>query len=70
MAQAGLANRLKHVRNKQKSLHLHLRSKLGVNRFSIYKWERAESTPSRKHISALAKLYQISLDEINNEIIK
>lgn len=64
MTETSLAKRLKRLRNKQKLSVPTLAELIGVNRFSIYKWERAESTPSRKHMSALAKLYQISLDEI------
>lgn len=61
-----LAKRLKRFRKEQKFSAAKLAEQIGVNRFSVYKWERAESTPSREHMLSLAKLYQVSLDELTN----
>lgn len=37
---------------------------LGVSRQAVSKWERAESSPDTDNLIALAKLYEISLDEL------
>lgn len=41
-----------------------LAAQLGVSRQTISKWERGEASPDTDNLIALAKLYQISLDEL------
>ena len=41
-----------------------LAEKVGVSRQAVSKWERGESSPDTENLIALAKLYNISLDEL------
>lgn len=41
-----------------------LAEKIGVSRQAVSKWERGESSPDTENLIALAKLYNISLDEL------
>lgn len=41
-----------------------LAEKIGVSRQAVSKWERDESSPDTNNLIALAKLYNISLDEL------
>jgi len=43
-----------------------LAEKIGVSRQAISKWERAESSPDTENLIALAKLYNITIDELIN----
>ena len=43
-----------------------LAEKIGVSRQAISKWERAESSPDTDNLIALAKLYNVSIDEMLN----
>ena len=43
-----------------------LAEKIGVSRQAISKWERSESSPDTDNLIALAKLYNISIDELLN----
>lgn len=43
-----------------------LASKIGVSRQAISKWERGESSPDTDNLIALARLYQITIDELIN----
>lgn len=43
-----------------------LAEKIGVSRQAISKWERAESSPDTDNLIALAKLYNITIDELLN----
>lgn len=43
-----------------------LAAKIGVSRQAISKWERAESSPDTDNLIALAKLYNITIDELIN----
>ena len=59
-----IANRLVTLR---KSNHLSqeaLAEKLGISRQAVSKWERAEASPDTDNLILLARLYQISLDEL------
>ncbi len=40
--------------------------KLGVSRQAVSKWERGESSPDTDNLIALAKLYNVSIDEMIN----
>ena len=41
-----------------------LAEKIGVSRQAVSKWERDESSPDTENLIALAKLYNISIDEL------
>ena len=41
-----------------------LADKLGVSRQAVSKWERSESSPDTDNLIALAKLYDVSLDDL------
>lgn len=43
-----------------------LAEKIGVSRQAISKWERGESSPDTDNLIALARLYNISIDELIN----
>lgn len=55
-----LANRRKEAKLSQEALA----EKLGVSRQAVSKWERGESSPDTDNIIALAKLYDITIDEL------
>ena len=59
-----IANKLYNLRKKNGLSQEALAEKLGISRQSISKWERAESSPDTDNLISLAKLYNISLDEL------
>lgn len=59
-----IANRLVELRKKSGLSQEELADKLGLSRQAVSKWERAESSPDTDNLICLAKLYNISLDEI------
>ncbi|MDE6148829.1 MAG: helix-turn-helix transcriptional regulator [Ruminococcus sp.] len=59
-----VANKLLELRKKSGMSQEELADKLGISRQSISKWERAESSPDTDNLIALAKIYNVSLDEI------
>lgn len=59
-----IANKLYKLRKKNGLSQEALAEKLGISRQSISKWERAESSPDTDNLISLAKLYNISLDEL------
>lgn len=59
-----IANKLYNLRKKNGLSQEALAEKLGISRQSISKWERAESSPDTDNLIALARLYNISLDEL------
>ena len=59
-----IANKLYTLRKKNGLSQEALAEKLGISRQSISKWERAESSPDTDNLIALARLYNISLDEL------
>jgi len=59
-----VANRLATLRRRRGLSQEQLAEKLGISRQAISKWERAESSPDTDNLIALARLYQISLDEL------
>ncbi len=59
-----IANRLATLRKHSGLSQEQLADKLGLSRQAISKWERAESSPDTDNLIALAKLYQVSLDEL------
>lgn len=59
-----IANRLVMLRKKHNLSQEELANKLGISRQAVSKWERAESSPDTDNLICLAKLYNISLDEL------
>lgn len=60
------ANRLCELRKKHNLSQEELASMLGVSRQAISKWERSESSPDTDNLIELAKIYNITLDELLN----
>ncbi len=58
------ANRLYELRKKHKLSQEELAEKLGVSRQAVSKWERSEASPDTDNLIALAKIYDLSLDEL------
>lgn len=58
------ANRLYELRKKQGLSQEELAEKLGVSRQAVSKWERSEASPDTDNLIALAKIYDLSLDEL------
>lgn len=59
-----IANRLVQLRKKNGLSQESLAEKLGISRQAVSKWERAESSPDTDNLLSLAKLYNVSLDEL------
>jgi transcriptional regulator with XRE-family HTH domain len=58
------ANRLYQLRKKHNLSQEELAEKLGVSRQAVSKWERSEASPDTDNLIALAKIYDLSLDEL------
>jgi len=59
-----IANRLFELRKQKNLSQEELAEKIGVSRQAVSKWERAESSPDTNNLIELARLYEISLDEL------
>lgn len=59
-----ISNRLIELRKKYGYSQEQLAEKLGLSRQAVSKWERAEASPDTDNLICLAKLYNISLDEL------
>ena len=59
-----LANRLAELRKQKGLSQEELADRLGVSRQAISKWERGEASPDTDNLIELAKIYEISLDEL------
>lgn len=59
-----IANRLYELRKKSNYSQEELADKIGVSRQAVSKWERAEASPDTDNLILLAKLYNVSLDEL------
>ena len=59
-----IANRMVQLRKKQGLSQEELAEELGISRQAVSKWERAESSPDTDNLILLARLYQISLDDL------
>ncbi len=59
-----IANRLVSMRKQNQLSQEQLAEKLGISRQAVSKWERAESSPDTDNLILLAKLYNVSLDEL------
>lgn len=58
------ANRLYELRKEKGLSQEELAEKLGVSRQAVSKWERSEASPDTDNLIALAKIYDLSLDEL------
>lgn len=61
-----METRLYELRKKTGMSQDELAEKIGVSRQTISKWERGEALPDTENLIALAKLYNVSLDDIVN----
>jgi len=61
-----IANRLVEMRKEKGLSQEALAAELGISRQAVSKWERAESSPDTSNLITLAKLYNMSLDELLN----
>lgn len=61
-----IANRLAELRKKSGLSQEQLAEKLGLSRQAVSKWERAEASPDTDNLICLAKLYNVSLDDLLN----
>lgn len=59
-----ISNRLVELRKKNGYSQEQLAEKLGLSRQAVSKWERAEASPDTDNLICLAKLYNVSLDEL------
>ena len=63
-----MENKLKEIREAKKMSQDEVANALHVSRQSISKWENNRSNPDLDNMVALAKLYDVSLDELVNGI--
>lgn len=61
-----IANKLVQLRKKHGLSQEELAEKIGVSRQAVSKWERAESSPDTDNLISLAKIYNLSLDDMLN----
>lgn len=61
-----IANRLVELRKKSGLSQEQLAEKLGLSRQAVSKWERAEASPDTDNLICLAKIYNVSLDDLLN----
>ena len=59
-----IANRLVNLRKSNNLSQEALAAKLGISRQAVSKWERAEASPDTDNLILLARLYNVSLDEL------
>lgn len=59
-----IANKLLQLRKEKGLSQEQLAQELGISRQAVSKWERAEASPDTDNLIELAKLYDISLDEL------
>lgn len=59
-----IANRLVNLRKENGLSQEQLAEKIGVSRQAVSKWERSEASPDTDNIILLARLYNVSLDEL------
>ena len=59
-----LGNRLADLRKQHGLSQEELADKLGVSRQAVSKWERGEASPDTDNLVELARIYDISLDEL------
>lgn len=59
-----IASRMVDLRKRNNLSQEELASRLGVSRQAVSKWERAEASPDTDNLILLARLYQVSLDQL------
>lgn len=59
-----IAKKLLQLRKEKGLSQEQLAQKLGISRQAVSKWERAEASPDTDNLIELAKLYDVSLDEL------
>lgn len=59
-----IAGRLVQLRKQHNFSQEELADKLGISRQAVSKWERAEASPDTDNLISLARLYNISLDDL------
>ena len=59
-----IANRLVQLRKQNHLSQEELAARIGISRQAVSKWERAEASPDTDNLILLARLYQVSLDEL------
>ena len=59
-----IANRLVNLRKEKGFSQDQLAEKIGVSRQAVSKWERSEASPDTDNLIMLARLYEVSLDEL------
>lgn len=59
-----IANRLLQLRKENNLSQEELARKLGISRQAVSKWERAEASPDTDNLIGLARLYNVSIDEL------
>lgn len=59
-----IANRLLQLRKEKGLSQEQLAQELGISRQAVSKWERAEASPDTDNLIQLAKIYDVSLDEL------
>lgn len=59
-----IANRLVNFRKQNGLSQEQLAEKIGVSRQAVSKWERSEASPDTDNLILLARLYNVSLDEL------
>lgn len=59
-----IANRLVQLRKRNNLSQEELAGRIGISRQAISKWERAEASPDTDNLINLARLYNVSLDEL------
>ncbi len=61
-----IADRLQAIRKKHGYSQEELADKLNVSRQAVSKWERGDASPDTDNLIALAKIYNITIDELLN----
>ncbi len=62
-----IANKLQKLRKANGYSQEELADRLGISRQAVSKWERAEASPDTDNLILLAKIYNVSLDDIISE---
>lgn len=65
-----IANKIQKLRKKENMSQEDLANKVSVTRQTISNWENGESSPDLKQAKELAKIFNVSLDELSNNEIK